>query len=162
MRHNILLFVICFLFLFLFFINLKGCKKIKENFEDSLSTTINTNKDSIDSIKKKLNLIQTNTNNILKNSDTLLFKSQSNSKSYNDLLNKSEKNIKNGTEINYDVNALKIFKLLQNIDEKELLSVIEIVKTNMTDSQKQILDEYVNVSINNNTINNSLKNLNSK
>ena len=39
---------------------------------------------------------------------------------------------------------------------------MELVTTNMTNSQKQILDEYVNVFINNNNINNSLKNLNSK
>ena len=77
-------------------------------------------------------------------------------------MTQSKKNINNGTEIDYDINKLQIFKLLKNIDQKELFSVMELVTTNMTNSQKQILDEYVNVFINNNNINNSLKNLNSK
>ena len=159
-RHILLIFV--FIFLFFFLINLNECRKTKEHFENNLSTIIDTNKDSIDNIKKKLGIIQTNTNNILKNSNNLLFKSQSNSKNYNDLLTKSEESIKNGKEVEYDINKLQVFKLLQNIDEKELLSVMNLVRTNMSDSQKQILNEYVNVSISNNTINNSLKKLNSK
>ena len=39
---------------------------------------------------------------------------------------------------------------------------MSLVRTNMTDSQKQILDQYVNVSIGGETINKSMKNLNSK
>ena len=160
MRHIVLLFLIIFLLILL--INFKNCKKIRENFENNLSKTIDANKDSIETIKQKLDLIQNNTNDLLQNSNTLLFNSQSNNKNYNNLLTQSKKNINNGTEIDYDINKLQIFKLLKNIDQKELFSVMELVTTNMTNSQKQILDEYVNVFINNNNINNSLKNLNSK
>ena len=50
---------------------MNGCKKITENFDNDISTIINTNKDSIESIKKKLEIINSNTSNILKNSNTL-------------------------------------------------------------------------------------------
>lgn len=159
MRYNILVPII--IFLLILSINFKECKRIKENFDGNLSTTIDGNKDTIETIKKKLNLIQSNTSNILKNSNTLLFKSQSDNKNYNKLVKKYDQNIQNKQEIDYDVNKLKIFKLLQNLDEKELLSAMEIVRSNMSDSQKQILDQYVNVSISGNEINNSISKLNS-
>ena len=54
MRHTLLIFLFIFIFLFLFFINLNDYKKTKENFENNLSTIIDTNKDSIDNIKKKI------------------------------------------------------------------------------------------------------------
>ena len=47
------------------------------------------------------------------------------------------------------------------MDQKELLSAMELVRSNMSDSQKQILDQYVNVSISGNTIENSVSKLNS-
>ena len=159
---NILIILFLFLFLFLFLINVNSCKIIREHFEEDISGIIDTNKDSIDNIKKKLGLIHINTDNILKKSNQLLFKSQSDNKNYNDLSKKSNKKLKNEKEIEYDINKLNIFKLLQNLDKKDLFSVMETVQTNMTDSQKQILDEYVNVSISNNSINKSLQNLNSK
>tara|TARA_Y100000991_G_scaffold212357_1_gene196296 strand:+ start:121 stop:600 length:480 start_codon:yes stop_codon:yes gene_type:complete len=159
MKYIILISII--LFLLILSINFKGCERIKENFDGNLSTTIDGNKDTIESIKKKLNLIQSNTSNILKNSNTLLFNSQSDNKNYNQLVNKYNQNIQNKQEIDYDINKLKIFKLLQNLDEKELLSAMELVRSNMTDSQKQILDQYVNVSISGNEIDNSISQLNS-
>lgn len=159
MKYIILISII--LFLLILSINFKECKIIKENFDGNLSTTIDGNKDTIETIKKKLNLIQSNTSNILKNSNTLLFKSQSDNKNYNALVKEYNQNIQNKQEIDYDVNKLKIFKLLKNLDEKELLSAMELVRSNMSDSQKQILDQYVNVSISGNEINNSISELNS-
>ena len=44
---------------------------------------------------------------------------------------------------------------------QKLLSAMELVRSNMTDSQKQILDQYVNVSISGNKIDNSISKLNS-
>lgn len=139
---------------------MNGCKKITENFDNDISTIINTNKDSIESIKKKLEIINSNTSNILKNSNTLLFKSQSDSKNYNNLATKSDQYIKENKEVNYDVNKLQIFKLLESLDEKELLKIMDIVRTNMTDTQKQILNQYVNVAISGKTMNDSMDNLN--
>ena len=159
MRHIILVLIIIFLLILL--MNFKGCEKIRERFENNLSTTIDGNKDSIESIKKKLSLIQSNTSGILKNSNTLLFNSQSDNKNYNGLIKKYNQNIENKQEIDYDINKLKIFKLLKNLDQKELLSAMELVRSNMSDSQKQILDQYVNVSISGNTIENSVSKLNS-
>ena len=143
---------------------MNGCKKITENFDNDISTIINTNKDSIESIKKKLEIINSNTSNILKNSKTLLFKSQS--KKYietdleTNLATKSDQYIKENKEVNYDVNKLQIFKLLESLDEKELLKIMDIVRTNMTDTQKQILNQYVNVAISGKTMNDSMDNLN--
>lgn len=159
MKYIILIAIILFLLILL--INFKGCKRIRETFDGNLSTTIDGNKDTIESIKKKLNLIQSNTSNILTNSNNLLFKSQSDNKNYNGLVKKYNQNIQDKKEIDYDVNKLKIFKLLQNLDEKELLSAMELVRSNMSDSQKQILDQYVNVSISGNEIDNSISKLNS-
>jgi hypothetical protein len=157
---NYILLLILFFFIIIFIININGCKKITESFENDISTIINTNKDSIESIKKKLELINSNTSNILKNSNTLLFKSQSDSKNYNDLAKNSDQNIKENKEVDYDVNKLQIFKLLESLDEKELLNIMDIVRTNMTDTQKQILNQYVNVAISGKTMNESMDSLN--
>ena len=159
MKYTI--FIILILFLFIFFINLFNCKTIKEDFEDNLSTTIDGNKDTIDSIQKKLNIIQSNASNMLKNSNNLLFNSKSDSQNYNKLVKQYDENIQNKKEIDYDVNKLKIFNLLKNLDEKELFSVMELVRSNMSDNQKQILNEYVNVSISGNDIDSSIDKLNS-
>lgn len=156
-----ILFIILILFLFIFLINLSNCKTVKENFEDTVSTKIDSNTDTIESIQKKLNIIQANASEMLKNSNTLLFNSKSDSKSYNKLVKQYDENIQNKKEIDYDVNKLKIFNLLKNLDEKELFSVMQLVRSNMSDNQKQILDEYVNVSISGNEIDNSISKLNS-
>ena len=85
---------------------------------------------------------------------------QSDSKNYNDLAKNSDQYIKENKEVDYDVNKLQIFKLLESLDEKELLKIMDIVRTNMTDTQKQILNQYVNVAISGKTMNDSMDNLN--
>ena len=159
---NKILITIIFFLIIILIINFFSCQKIQENFDDNIETIIDTNKDSIETIQKKLNLINSNTEDILKNSNNLLFKSQSDSKNYKKLSEKYNQYIEDKKEIDYDINKLEIFKLLKSIDQKELLKIMSLVRTNMTDSQKQILDQYVNVSISGETINKSMKNLNSK
>ena len=159
MNINKNLFFVFIFFIIIFIINFFSCKKIEENF-DNLSTIIDTNKDSITTIQKKLNAIDSDTSDILKNSNNLLFKSKSDLKNYKELSKKYNQYVKDKKEIDYDINKLEIFKLLKSIDQKELLKVMDLVRTNMTDSQKQILDQYVNVSISGAQINDSMSNKN--
>ena len=156
---KIILLLIIFFFIIIFIMNLINLKRI-ENFDDSLSSNININKNNIEYLKKKLKNIDLNTTNILKKSNILLFDTNKDSKQYNVLKTKYGKYIQDNKPITYDVNKLKRFKLLDNLNETELLNVIENVKSNMTNTQTQILDKYVNVYINGKTFNNSVNQLN--
>lgn len=156
---KIILLLIIFFFIIIFIVNLINLKRI-ENFDDSLSSNININKNNIEYLKKKLKNIDLNTTNILKKSNILLFDTNKDSKQYNVLKTKYGKYIQDNKPITYDVNKLKRFKLLDNLNETDLLNVIENVKSNMTNTQTQILDKYVNVYINGKTFNNSVNQLN--
>lgn len=156
---KIILLLIIFFFIIIFIMNLINLKRI-ENFDDSLSSNININKNNIEYLKKKLKNIDLNTTNILKKSNILLFDTNKDSKQYNVLKTKYGKYIQDNKPITYDVNKLKRFKLLDNLNETDLLNVIENVKSNMTNTQTQILDKYVNVYINGKTFNNSVNQLN--
>ena len=157
MNYNLL--IIIFLSIIIFFLYINSYDK-KEFFQSNVSTNININRDTLDDIKKKLSLINNNTSNILTNSNNLLSNSQTDYNNYKQLQNKYNQYLKNNQEVNIDINKLKIFELIKNINNKELLSIFEKVRNSMNDSQKQILDQYVNISIRNKSINKSLNTLN--
>jgi len=157
---KIILLLIIF-FIIIFTINIINLKRI-ENFDDNLSLTINTNINNIDDLKKKLKTIDLNTTTILKKSNILLFDTTNDSNKYNSLKIKYGKYINDNKPITYDINKLKRFKLLDNLNDTDLLNVMENVKSNMTKTQTQILDKYVNVYINGKTFNDSVNQLNEK
>jgi len=148
MKNLLFFFLLLFITLFIFYLNFKDCK---ENFatSDSNNPVVKKNEESIMDLENEISKINKRTSEILKKASKLLANAEIGDVEYQQLAFIAEQKVKAGGDApDLDIRKLKIFDEIKNMSKEDLVSILEDTNSSLNAMQKQVLEVYVNILLN--------------